>query len=206
MRSAIHLRTGEPSAAEAVEAWLHDHQVDSTLFLDAYDACVYLLQHSDQVPDLAFVGIDWLAPDELSIIRLIRETWPGSGIVVYASTDEAPPFQPAPPACICRTPAALLQLMTEPPAQVVRRLREQAALAAAHTPEPQTAGTPARTPRKSPDPKPSAKPPAKRGKPHTTTPSGGQTDAAKSAPPGAPPRSMLTNDELSALLDDEDGR
>ena len=207
--SAIHVRTGEPSAAEAIEGWLRAHDVESVVFFDVYDACVYLLQHNERVPDLVFVGTDWLAPDELSIIRFIRETWPGAGIVAYSSSDEAPPVPAAPPTCVCRTPAALLQFMTEPPAQALRRLRAQAAPEAARVPSPQPAGTrhsAPRAPQVPPVPQPTRAPRSTAADQDFPDAAPDRTAQADLAPPAiVPPGAVLTADELSALLDEEDG-
>ncbi|MFH1748523.1 MAG: hypothetical protein ABIG44_15930 [Planctomycetota bacterium] len=207
VRRAFHLRTGEPGAAEAVEAWLHDHQVESTLLFDAYDACVYLLEHNDQVPDLVFVGTDWLAPDEIQIINYIRETWPGSGIVVYSSSDDAPPLQPTPPTCICRSPAALLELMIEPPAEVLRHLRTHTSVETMHAVHaapatavhPQSTGADANSA------------PAVRKK-HSPKKKRQRTDSAHkdevsekdgTHPEKSSSRGVLTSDEIAALLEDQ---
>ena len=91
VRSALHLRTGETTAAEAISSWLRQYRVGGTDFSDAFEACVYLLEQSEQAPDLAFVGTDWLTPDEFPIIRYIHETWPGAGVIVYGDGGELPP-------------------------------------------------------------------------------------------------------------------
>ena len=68
-RTAIHLRTGDAVGAGLVDAWFQAYGLQSTTFTDPYDACVYLIRHSEHVPDWAFVGADWLSPGELSIVR-----------------------------------------------------------------------------------------------------------------------------------------
>jgi hypothetical protein len=83
--TAIHIRSGEPGPGRLVDRWLEAHRVAVRDFADAYEACVYLVQQPSAAPDLAFVGADWLLPEEWPIVRYLHETWPGLGLVIYAS-------------------------------------------------------------------------------------------------------------------------
>ena len=83
--TAIHIRSGEPGPGRLIDRWLEAHHVPVRDFADAYEACVYLVQHPSATPDLAFVGTDWLLPEEWPIVRYLHETWPGLGLIIYAS-------------------------------------------------------------------------------------------------------------------------
>ena len=125
VRSALHLRTGETTAAEAISSWLRHYRVGGTDFSDAFEACVYLLEQSEQTPDLAFVGTDWLTPDEFPIIRYIHETWPGVGVIVYGDGGELPPQESGALLWRCRSVDALRQLLAESPSVLLQRLRQR---------------------------------------------------------------------------------
>jgi hypothetical protein len=125
VRSAIHVRTGQRASAEAIDAWLTAQRIEIIPFDDVYAACVHLLQRYEDIPDLAFVGTDWLGSDELQIVSYIRETWPRTGVVVYGHTADAPRCDFLSQTLACRGGAALRELLAATPADVARRLREQ---------------------------------------------------------------------------------
>jgi hypothetical protein len=125
VRSAIHVRTGPSARVEALDAWLARHQVEVTPFDDVYAACVHLLKHYEHIPDLVFVGADWLSRDELSIVSYVRQTWSRSGIIVYSDHPETPLFDFLPFVLTCRGDAAIRELLAATPADLVRRLGEQ---------------------------------------------------------------------------------
>ncbi|MGD8453755.1 MAG: hypothetical protein PVJ57_18230 [Phycisphaerae bacterium] len=190
VRSAIHVRTGEADTAEVVDAWLRQHQIVGVDFADAYEACVHLLEESERIPDVAFVGLDWLAPEELGIVRYIGETWPGTVLIVYRHNGNAPPYEGVVPVHFCRSTEALQQLLTDPPDRVLRRARE------GFGPGP---GRP------SPVHAPSAPSPVKSMPLEDDLgPLEGDPTAEYLAPGAPPPRSFLTSEERSALLDDKD--
>lgn len=123
VRTAVHLRAGEPGAAQAVDDWLRRQGISCTDFADAYEACVYLLENHERVSELAFVGADWLTPDEYAIIRYISATWPGVGVIVYCGTTEIPLCECGPSTRVC-TPAALGRLLALTPDQLLHALRQ----------------------------------------------------------------------------------
>jgi hypothetical protein len=125
VRSAIHVRTGTRASTDAIDAWLSQHQVAVVPFDDVYAACAHLLKNFAQIPDLVFVGTDWLSRDELGIVPYVRQTWSRTGIVVYGEAAETPPFDWLPLVLMCRGKAALDAVLAAPPASVVRRLDEQ---------------------------------------------------------------------------------
>jgi hypothetical protein len=125
VRSAIHVRTGPRTSAAAIDTWLTQHQVEIIPFDEVYTACVHVLQHYERIPDLVFVGRDWLAGDELNIVSYVRQTWPRSGIIVYGDTGETPLCDLLPLVLTCRGPAAVHDLLAATPAELVRRLGEQ---------------------------------------------------------------------------------
>ena len=127
VRSAIHIRTGQRAAAESLDAWLAQHQVESVPFGDVYEACVHLLQNYAHVPDLVLVGADWLSDDELNIVRYVRQTWSGAAIVVYGSAPDTPRVDILPLVLTCHGERGLRTLLSGTPAELVRRLAESVA-------------------------------------------------------------------------------
>lgn len=86
---AMHVRTGDPASAGVVDDWLRAHDVRIVDCADVYDACVQLIQQAELVPDLVFIGADWLEADEQQILRYVRDTWPAVGVVVYGQPPQA---------------------------------------------------------------------------------------------------------------------
>ena len=202
VQTAVHLRTGEPSAAEAIDAWLRRHGVGGTDFGDAYEICTYLVQQSSQVPDLAFVGTDWLAREEFAIVGYIRATWPGVGLVVYSSNGEAPPCESGPLVRVCRAPDALKRLLTDSPQLLLRRLREQAGEDLSRGPELSAENAAVRS-----SPSVSAGE-RMNAESRSTSMRPREQPSGLKIPPSSDqgPRSILTREELSALLDGKDAR
>lgn len=177
VRRAIHVRTGQRAAVEAVDAWLAGHGVDVVGLPDVYAACVHILQHYADVPDLVLLGADWLAEDEFALLTYVRQTWPRAGVIVYGSPAGTPLLDILPLMRTCRTEAALRALLAEPPAAVLDALFEQAAALAAPLPAPEAPAAPA-----------PARPDVR-------------AEGARRAEPGpAPPRALLSPAELAALL------
>lgn len=117
---ALHVRTGEPSTADAVDAWFRAHAIEPLGCVDAYEACVHLLMNAAHVPDLVFVGADWLAPDEQIIIRYARETWPAVGIVVYGGPPAAP-LGSLPRMRVCSSRGDLAAVLSGPPSALIEQ-------------------------------------------------------------------------------------
>ncbi len=186
---------------DCIERWLTNHDVDTTTFDDVYEACVYLLTRFEQVPQLAIVGADWLAPGEFSIIRYIRETWPRVGVLVYGGGSDAPGFDFAPMILTCRTPAALDTLVENGPTNVLHRITGEAtAIAARPRVEPdappagnQVSDLPELRP---PARDTQAAPPQHRDEDDDDAPAPKSPDRSRAAPP----RAILSAEELSALL------
>ena len=175
IRTALHLRTGLCARVAAVDTWLAQHKVRVTTYDDVYIACVHLLQHGADMPDVVAVGADWLTPDEFHIVPYIRQTWPHTVILVYGGECEQPGFDALP---LTRTYAredGLRTMLAEPPGEHVRRLR-------AHLP----------LFRAPPLPRAPVAPPAEAARSSLPGRDG-------EAPP---PRAILTAEELAALLDD----
>jgi len=190
VRSAIHVRTGQRAAAAAIDEWLRRHDVAVTDLADVYEACVHLLRHCDQIADLAFLGADWLTDDEFGLIAHIRQTWPRTVVVVYGGAPAPVRVDLLPLTRGCYGRAALEALLASSPAHVVEGLLPERAPAEAG----RTPGTPpvaaARTP--------------------SAAPAAGEASVTRRDPPESELprteslRSILTAEELSALLDQRD--
>ena len=120
-KRVIHLCTGDRTADGAIAAWLERHGLDVAACADAYDACTVALTQPEPTPDLAFIGADWLAPDELAIIHYFRQTWPGLPLVVYGSTPATTGFQDSTLMLVCRSAGALRNMLAEPPDALLER-------------------------------------------------------------------------------------
>lgn len=87
-RSGIHMRTGDRVAAGDVDAWCARHQIELTTADDAFSGLGALL--SEAVPfDWIWIGLDWLAPDEVAVVRYARQRCPSAAIVVYGAAQIA---------------------------------------------------------------------------------------------------------------------
>jgi hypothetical protein len=120
-RKAIHLRTGDRATDGAIAGWLERYGVDVVDCGDAFEACTLTLTQPEPSPDLALIGADWLAPDELAIISYFRETWPGVVIVVYGSAAATAGFEESPLALVCRSPDAVRRVLSEAPGTLLER-------------------------------------------------------------------------------------
>lgn len=206
-RRAIHIRSGQAGAGQAVDNWLEHHGVERVCCADVLDACAFILKSSAFVPDLAFVGVDRLTADDLAIIKYLRETWPAIAIVLYGEHAELNSSTRATRTLVCPSRAALDQILAAPP----DRLLAQFWRLPSPTAEPDTEaddgfiGRSERhtaTPQTTDDSDPAnAKGPAAVSEP-LEAPRG--DDACRSHPPplGPAPRSTLTPEELAILLED----
>lgn len=125
---AIHIRTGPPAAANAVERWLRADNVEVAALPDAYAACVHLLREYENVADLALIGTDWLDAQEIRIVHYIRQTWPRIGVVMYG-TGPMPAAESTPLVRVCSTDAALRDLLAQSPTAVLDALTREAQVA-----------------------------------------------------------------------------
>jgi hypothetical protein len=114
-KRAIHVRTGDRGTDGAISTWLQRHGVDVTPCADAFEACVYALAQPEPPPELALIGADWLAPDEVAVLGYLRETWPGIAIVVYGGTEATASFEASPATRVCRSGEALRRMLADTP-------------------------------------------------------------------------------------------
>ena len=205
-RRAIHIRAGQAGAGQAVDNWLEHHGVERVRCADVLDACAFILKNSAHVPDLAFVGVDWLTADDLAIIKYLRETWPAIAIVLYGEHAKLDPHARATRTLVCPSRAALDEILAAPPDRLLAKFWRISSPA-----EPDTEADdgfigrnerPTATPQTSDDSDPAdAEEPAAVSEP-LEAPRG--DDASRSHPPplGPSPRSTLTPEELAILLED----
>lgn len=205
VHQAWHIRTGQRAAIDTIDGWLQEHCVQVAPFFNVYDACVHLLRHYDQIPDLVFLGADWLARDEFGIVRLVRETWPRVAIIVYGQTPETPSFDYAPLMCTCRSLDELHTLISDSPSALLRRLSTDP-LSAAPSAAPEPAVPIINT---EPEMPPARRTSQSRDDRESTVLDQDVDDSTagpslRVAQATEPPRSILTTEELSALLDGPD--
>ncbi len=202
VRTGIHIRTGQPAAADALDRWLADHKVQTTAFADVYEACVHLLREYEDIPDVVAIGTDWLAADELAIVRYARETWPRA-IIVLCGAAAGAALDTSPLTVACRSDAALQELLAETPLHLLERLCARAAAIPEEIPPPVVSVPAASVPQL---PRLRAASPVSPAV--VPRPAGGRADPtadAKLRPATTEaPGSILTAEELSALLDAPD--
>jgi hypothetical protein len=193
VRRAIHIGCGGTRAAQAVDAWLSRHSIERTCCADAFGACAHLLNSSACVPELAFVGADRLTNDDLVILSYLRETWPAVGIVVYGRNVESDSRTRDARMLVCASAAALHQVLAGSPAHLVARFHHRSSpIGGDGEPEGLFTGRggPAAT---------VTGPTA-----DTKSPRAAQLNCTRGPHPPSPdaPRSALTREELSVLLED----
>ena len=156
------------------------------------------------------IGIDWLPPNEYSIISYLRETWPGLTIVVYGNTPTIVEFERMPLTIVCRSATEIRRVLANTPGALVKHSLE--AMRAKSFPEDQWRPQPVEPTRISGVP-PVEAPPAKRPTIKTKqvetpgadlSPNVTGRDAnnvLESRPPIT--QAILTQEELAALLEDD---
>lgn len=209
-QKAIHLRTGDRETDGAISAWLERHGVEVIPCADAFEACTFALTHSAVNPDLVLVGADWLAPNEVAIIGYLREIWPGVTAVVYGSAPATAGFASAPLTLVRRSAAGVRRMLAAAPdallEESLKALRAQAPLDEDWRPQPEAPV--AIEPRL---PAAGAAPPRRAGDRRDTEAPDGKLTArvvgevpetpSKARPPA--PQTILTREELAALLEDD---
>ena len=209
-QKAIHLRTGDRGTDGAISAWLERHGIEVVACADAFEACTFTLTHSATVPELAFVGADWLAPDELAIVSYLRETWPGVTIVIYGSAPATAGFEASALTHVCRSAFAVRRMLAAVPGAMVeeslRALRAQPSLDDGWRPQPETP--------RAEEHSAAAEMPAPRPALRTRDTEAMDADiaphvnkqhrelAAGQRPPAS--QTILTKEELAALLEDDE--
>ena len=210
-KRAIHLRTGDRGTDGAISAWLERHGVEVVACADAFEACTFALTHSAATPDLVLVGADWLAPDELAIIGYFRETWPGVTTVVYGSAPATAGFEATRPTLVQRSATAVRRMLADAPGALLeeslKALRAQAPLDDGWRPQPKlppsaepqapAAGTAL------PRPAIQTRDTEALGSEFTPRLTGQDSETASGPPPPAP-QTILTREELAALLEDDE--
>jgi hypothetical protein len=124
---AIHIRTGEAGLNRTVEGWLERHNVPARVFADAYEACVYLIGNASVVPDFAFIGADWLTPEEWPIVQYLHDTWPGLAVIVYAGRRVSGLPEPLPLRAVCNSARMLDRTLELGPDNLLRSMRTSGA-------------------------------------------------------------------------------
>ncbi len=109
------MRTGDRGTDGAISAWLERHGIEVVPCADPFEACTLALTQRGPAPDLAFIGVDWLAPGEAAIIGYFRETWPGLTMVVYGSAQATAGFEASPPTLVCRSAEGLRRMLADSP-------------------------------------------------------------------------------------------
>lgn len=102
---AIHIATAAPRDVAAAEDWLRQQACDVRRFDEPCSAAVLILRERATPPHVVLIGCERLAPDERSIFRHIRATWPATLICAYGRP------RPDDPALNfwCATPTELAQ-------------------------------------------------------------------------------------------------
>lgn len=186
VRRAIHIRTGQRADVDAVEEWLAAHHVDLLPCSDAYDACVRMATDAHDAPELALLGIDWLAPDDLAVVTYLRRTWPHIAVVVYGGDSaSAAQFELDPATRTCRVQGTLMRLLRLAPDELLARFAMS----------PASVGQPRRVPVTPAAPPTPTRPVTTASAPPL------ETAARRSAPEAITPRATLSREELAALLD-----
>ena len=119
---AFHVRSGEHSLAARVDRWLVANRVVTSDASDPYHACVALAEKSGVDADLAFVGLDWLSDDELSLLNFVRETWKDCVVVAYSDDRSRQILLRDPLTCICREPAQLAAILASSATDLIQRI------------------------------------------------------------------------------------
>ncbi len=204
------MRTGDRATDGAIARWLQDHGVEVTHCADSYEACVVALSQDGPPPDVAFIGADWLAPDETAIIAYFHESWPELPIVVHGSARATSGFHSSKQTRVCRSPEVLRHMLADSPDALTAEHRVHAPVSPlSEQPDPRQV-VPTIAPRLADledleIPRPTirtqdAEPPAAECVPRIT---GLDTDAPPAL--GTPAtHDILTREELEALLADDE--
>jgi hypothetical protein len=210
--AAVHLCTGNQGTDEAIRAWLERHGVEVVACADAFEACTVALTQPDRKPDLALIGTDWLAPEELAIIGYWRETWPGLTVILYGSAEGTAGLPTQPSTHVCRSAEELQHLLEDSPDNVLKQTHE--ALRAQpvagddwqprpDAPAPATHG-PDRQKGKSLSGPVAETKDAKQARAKRTPRAAASKPGPGPKEPGATPTDILTDKEWAALLEDEE--
>jgi hypothetical protein len=120
------LRTGDQGIDGAISTWLERHDVEVVGCADPFEACAFALTQRGSAPDLAFIGVDWLAPEELAIVDYLREIWPELSAVVYGGAQATARLEPNAPALVCRSAEGLRRMLADSPDALLSQPRAAA--------------------------------------------------------------------------------
>ena len=211
-QKAVHLRTGDRGTDGAISTWLERHGIEIVTCADAFEACAVALRQHEPPPDLALIGADWLAPGERAIIDYFRESWPGVVIVVHGSTTATSSLPAQPLTRVCRSAGEVQELLADSPDALLNRLRcaprAQAPIDNDQRGQPKEAAADERRAgmKEAPLPQPTIPTGERPEPPVELTPSTAPRDSAATTTgkPAPPSRSVLTEEELAALLEDDE--
>lgn len=112
---AVHIRTGARADARAVDQWLAQHALAAVSFERVLDACVHLLTAPRPTSAIAFIGVDWLAQDELEIVDCFAAAWPEATVVLYGADWGQLAAPPDARLRVCRGARELSELLSRAP-------------------------------------------------------------------------------------------
>lgn len=188
----LHLRTADRGADEAIASWLQSHDTEVIECADPFDACLAALAADEPAPELALVGLDWVSPDDFTVVGYFRESWPGIVVVFYGSPRVAASFPAAPLTIVCRTAESFEELLRGSPAALRSRCSD------AHRPTRRILDDWRATP---PAPAPNASPPSELA---DFPPPASSNNAGDSPPRNVeypPPPTVIAVDEVTAPPD-----
>ena len=220
---AVHLRTGDRSTDTAIASWLEQSSVEVTKCTDAFHACERLVRKPELQPDLAFIGLDWLPGEETRIIEYIRDVWPNVVTVIYGTTTAATTLIESPRTVLVRSVNQMRRMLADAPESLLETA-QQAARAHVSTPReewrPRSASemdgldadniTPNPPRVTSVEDEVETESPDESESPASENPGPSDEEAPSEdfpdnpGPPPPRPDELLSDEELTALLDDED--
>jgi len=138
-RRALHVRTGERWAVDAVEAWLTRHGLAVVGCADPYEACAMLAKLAGKmptppmgagataglpgtaqerwhaVPAVVCVGLDRLSGDEHELLTYVRRAWGQAPILIYGEPMVPLTVAPGGPTWWCCSRESLTAILARPP-------------------------------------------------------------------------------------------
>ncbi|HMQ15959.1 MAG TPA: hypothetical protein PKC49_08300 [Phycisphaerae bacterium] len=194
-RQAVVVRTGQREQSDHICRVLRDAGVNPVECLDALEACLHLLRNPQPSPEAVFIGVDWLTREDQALAGYVRQTWPGVLIVLHGEGCDAVPAAGR-PTILCRTTAELARTLASAPEGLAVIGREQLGGGAQRLSAGHATRGPAIDMAAPVECDPSARPAAADAATHAAV-------AVGPPDPGLePPRTILTQDELDALLRD----
>jgi len=125
-RDAIVIRTGQRAESDLVCARLSAAGVKVIECADAIDACVHILRFPDPAPHVVFIGTEWLSREDYALMGYLRQTWPGVLVVLHGEGYDTIPLDRSGPTAVCPTLADLKQLLSGGLDEMVEAARREA--------------------------------------------------------------------------------